>query len=342
MLDCLNNSVAFVPVSCPCLASVPVAVGSVTTTSIGLYLSDIMPVDFISACGEDTMWTTLKRLRETAKVELHQQVLKRISKIGNVLSPWTGFIGNTEGVPLAAADAYSGIKLSVSRPRRGVVATIKEVMVWASTEGNKNLKVYNRYGTEVVASQVVNIASGESGRWVTKVLATPIPLPLWADDEYTVEYTLVWDAAGVIGNDNGCISCSGTPPVWKSWFDVVGTASATPSTMTSYTNTEKMNGLRPKITVECSFEDLMCISEGEVKIALAVCLQYQWAVKVMEFIIDSGQINKWTSLGGEYLEGLLQKNRFVLSENLEYLASILYTGDCVQCIERTSKASMRI
>lgn len=342
MLQCLDDLVGYIPETCECLDDVPAGHSDVTVSELGKFLTDLLPSDFITKkCGDATIWTTLDRNRTSAKQDMLIKLTTRLKKNGKTFQPWTGYSGRNDGDAVVSAYTYNGIRYTLTRDYRGIYATIREIMVYSGTSGSKTIKVLDRNGTEVQDDQTITIASGEINRWVSKELTTPIQLQMWSDDDQCAEYNLVWNATNTKSNTRECPTCTGPQPMWK-YMEPQGVGSNEPGDHDSFTQQQHLSGLRPYITIECSFENLLCNARGDSRIAAGICLWYAWAINSLQYAINSGEINLWTSLGGEYLEGLLTNHTARYDENMTYLVEVLNTEECLKCNPRIQRGSIRV
>ncbi|MBL7942994.1 MAG: hypothetical protein JNM00_09525 [Flavobacteriales bacterium] len=334
MLECIDELVGIVPAECGCLVDVPEGM-DVTTSESGKYLSELMPVDFQKQCGHATVWNTLAMIRTSAKADLVQEVQMQLRKTHTIKSPWTGYIGSEDGSAVSAPSAWNGVKLSLKKQARGMYATIRSLKVRCRTAGTYSIVVVDRYGNAIEAPQSITIEAGDLTAWKSKDLTTEIRLPMWTDDSVEVQYRILWNAVDVLSNDEGCGSC--TKPAWYAYFDASGSKASDYADPDTFDSSTHLSGLRPNVTLECDFSELMCDAQGDVRIGLAVLFQHLWAIRSIEYIINSGQINTYTAMGPEYLNGLLQNHTIRYNVNLEWFAAVLYTGDCATCNNRVQR-----
>jgi hypothetical protein len=342
MLDCLNKLIGYVPGTCECLETVPDGFDAVTESQTGKYLSDLMPIDFTANCGDASIWHTLKRARESAKTDFINDLIKYYTLTGTVRNPWTGFVGKDQGASLVNTKALGGIRMTLHKQSRGMNASMNEIMVKTATAGTYTLKIVDRYGTELAADQVIQIDVADQNKWKLIQFTTAAKFPLWSDDSDATQYYILWNAINVVKNESECSGCMSTPSPYQNYFKVTGVNMDDLNDLPNSTASEFFFGIRPKLTIECAFEDLVCAADGQVKVSAAICLHLKWAINMLEKIINSGEINKYTSLGGEYLEDLLILHTSRYNENLAYFSQILYTADCVQCNPAIKRTSIRL
>lgn len=342
MLECLNPLIGYVPATCSCLDSVPNNFGeNPTSSTLSKYLADLIPDDFEKNCGDASVWNTFKRAREGAKVDMIKDLIDYYTLNGTIRNAWTGYAGKDTGGTLVNSKTWAGMRLSLIRNARGMNATVKEVMVKTSTVGTYTLKIINRYGEEL-HTQSIDIGSPEVQKWKKIALSASVKLPLWTDDSVEAQYYILWDAVNVYANESDCFGCASTPPFYATYFNPQGIAVNELTALPEQATNNFFAGIRPRITIECAFDELICAADGQVLTSAAICMQYRWAINLIEATINSGEITKLTSMGIEYLQGLLELHKPRYEHNIAYLAQILYTADCVQCNPSIKRQSIRL
>lgn len=345
MLDCLNKTIGYIRETCDCLPAIPESIEEPTASSTGLYITDLLPTDFTARCSESSVWTILKDQLEVSKLNLSMDLMKKYSEIGSIktaVSEYGGkdlvkdFIGNDENKDY-------GFSIRIAHQRRNVYLTVSKFMFHISAS-NGSIQVYDQYGATITDSQPFIIDGLITSKWQVIKLETEIKLPLWTDDDGELIYYFIFSGfEHTKQNESDCVGCA--KPSYAAYFELFGCEIDVNVEGAIPRYAPKKNwlpGVRPHFNIECDFESLICTATKSDINAAAIALYYLWAINTLEFIINSGNINLFTALGGEYLEGLLQNHTARYHANLKYLCEKLPTGECVICDPKIRMKSHRI
>ena len=338
-LECLDTLVGYIEAACDCLPSIPNTITTPHRSDTGFFVSNLMPTDFSTKCSNTTIWNTLKSAKDDAKISIVHDLKMHWEDTGHVKRSWTGYLGQEDGQSIAkpAGSSQSGFYIDIKRHRRNIYMTIDQIMVrTASTAGDYTLVVKDQYGNQVGQTNTITIESGDNSTWKVKKLTNPVSIPMWNDNEEPPKYYVFTDLPQVWSNITGCMSC--TKPHWFDYMELSGAFYDTDFRR----GNDVMHGIRPRITIECDFDGILCNSGKNTLAAAGATLYYKWAITALEFIINSGSINTYTALGGEYLEGLISQHSMNYRKNLSYLASQVNTGECVTCDPAVKLVSHRI
>jgi hypothetical protein len=335
MIDCVENLVGYAPSSCDCFDEVPEGFEDVTASESGLFLSDIMPMNFITKyCDDESRWNKLQRFKEQSLKDLSSAINKEWMNQGlKVVSPFTFWACKTEGEYAAAPHLWKGMRLKTHRSSEGITLTNSQTMFHTSVAGEYRYRVYEKNSSSYI-ERLITISENEVNKAIVKKFE-PIKLAMFSESGEPLEYAFVWDATNVLMNEVECSTCS--RPKWIEFFEQQSFTTNDPLVFpVNNPDDKRAFGIRPQFTIGCDIDSIICntIHNNEIALqTLAVCHYYDWAIKCLENLIQSGDIALFLEMSAQYIHGLLEGHSAGLNNNIKMLVALLNPGNCVECNE---------
>lgn len=277
-MACYDNIIGLARADCPCVDVAP-ASGYNTSTS-GLFISDIEPINALSGygeCGEASIWTILSKARDEAIRVFKADTNALLSQY---FSPrrqrFSGQIGQGSGRDtFTTTKTYAGVRIACN-PMRGGTLKITAIGTLFSGAGTLEVSVYNSLNEQVGDTVEVDTIAG----FKLNTLATAIELPLYVDFDDKHEYFLVYSHSPSNPAKVNSLSCGcggrlspyydtsrpvwgktyGGPDSWANWIMVGGWNG---DTLTDFDKCEgqtgtELNGLALQVELGCDISQVLC------------------------------------------------------------------------------------
>lgn len=345
-MECLENIIGITDSDCPCIIDglTEQEVEQLGESVSGLYLDEleggvnIRSLDMLDSCKNlaemaiGARDTAVKKLKGDIMVSLSNQY-----KTGK--KAYTGSIGRpsyrqnlTATQPYqfmrlrpaaAASDAVmkiTGMRLIVDR-----TALVTAQIVRAIRDGNQG---------EVLFSQTFTTLANA---YTTIPMATALELPLSAGGE-SYDYYIIWSrlGTGALPKDLK-LSCNcGGGTGYEQYFDVAGGELADIDALGSGRTDKYSHGLTIDVDVRCKPGNLICREydrENAIAVTMAWATMYKAGELLIESVMNSGEVNRYTMMNREYLWGKRNHFRKEYDTRIGYLSSVMdvSSSDCYIC-----------
>lgn len=348
-MECLNNIIGITNTTCACVLDglTPTQKEEAQLSKSGLYLDGnleggvhISDVKMLEYCDEYFRLAT--KAIKAAKKAFEDDIQVAIqTKYKTNKAKFIGELGRLQ---------YSGY-LTVSEPlqfmrlipkqENAAVMKINNVRLNISAAKNVNVKMIAvidglTYGDVVFESTVAT----QAGRFINVAIPENLKVPLTINNR-KINYYFVWEKTGVempINNGVSC-GCSGGD-AYKEYIEIKG--GGTTDIESLHDGTDRYaHGFSVDAELFCETGDLVCNEYNKnsiVSIVTAWSNLYKAGELLIEYILQSPEINRFTMMNREYLWG--KRNHF----KKEYENRIMYlvgeieitADDCFVC--RDAKA----
>lgn len=344
-MECLNNIIGITNSDCPCVIDglSPEEVAQLRESVSGLYLDEleggvnIRSLEMLDSCqnlAEMSLAardTAIKKLRDDILVSLQGKY--RTAKkafIGSIGRPsYTSNLNVTSEYqflrlrPTSQSDAIatiSGIRLIIDR-----VATIEVEIIRAPKGGNQGEKIFS----ETVTTN--------ANAYTAIPLTQPLELSLSGDGEI-YDYYIVWNRSGSGANPKdlkvscNCSSGSG----YEQFFQVHGGEMTDTNYLNNSRSDKYSHGLTLDVDIRCKPGNLICREydrENAIAVTMAWATMYKAGELLIEAVMNSGEVNRYTMMNREYLWGKRNHFRKEYETRVLYLASVMdvTSSDCFIC-----------
>lgn len=357
-LKCLENIIGLSRTECPCYdENKPV---DAEVSKSGIYLDELQGLDLklIGAdieCGDGDVWNKMEKALDISNNTFRTDILSAITEYASARrKPFNGKIGEVKkrAIRLAMTN-FMGVIIQGCNIK-GAEFTLKGISTLMDATTIFDVFIYNN----IQDDPILQIPGVEST--ANQVKANPLTpnsnltFPLYTTECDTLEYYIVYVPQGFNPYDNkvSC-GCSRKQP-WEQWFDVQGVTGDDVSTTDlreDLLRNEFANGLILDLTINCNTQDLICGGENvdldytndPIARVTATAIQYKAGETLLNDILSSGNINRYTMMSRESLYG--KRNHYAseygnriqwLSENMS-----INGNDCLGCNDgRMNRASI--
>lgn len=307
-LSCLDTLIGLSSRDCNCTSgSRP---SGYNTSATGYYLDDYeygVPMSDAGVastdCGESSVWDVYSTARSNAirdvKVDIQQALTSE--RDSNVIN-WRGTIAKAEATSyLSNTSGTAGMQVRPKYRLKDATLVVKAIWLGLDTTKSVALNVSSNDGSFTGSSVSLNATAGT---WVRNALETNIELPLYSIARTDVKYNFTFDLDGAKVYQNRISCCS--PPQWMNHLEVGGVIeSGDFSDTTLYANSYGY-GVVLEAYFSCNKLDWICDLEEmnglDFRDYLGRVIQFKAAIKLIDKITNSGNVNYYTLLGADQLQ----------------------------------------
>lgn len=169
----------------------------------------------------------------------------------------------------------------------------------------------------------------------------PISLPLTVNGQ-PAEYYLLYDRGTANPKDNKteCLPCQkGGQSSIAQYIQVNGAQVESLGELNTVTNGDiYARGLIADVDIRCNNETLVCReydANDVIALAMSYTVRFKYGELLIEKIMSSGEINRYTTMNREFLWGKRNSYKKEYTDRIAYLASVIDVGasDCYVCKE---------
>jgi hypothetical protein len=332
-LECLDYIIGLSRSECPCITdkidNVPVDWFKKSTS--GLFLDElpgivgIKSVEASQQCAEE-LTTFYKQAIETSKTTLRDDFIIGLTQ--RFRQAQKTYIGKGGGQEFTANEVlagvnYAGVHLRNDWMRGGSIKLKSIYCMFAAPP--LELKVYRMACQTFVLEELQTITPipAITANTVHQVqLASPIELSM---DGY--EYFVLYNAAGVVPKNNSVsCGCGAIERLLLQYLRLEGVVGSDLSAFNSWQIASSAHGLAFDLEVGCDASNILCelfASDMAYQAVIANSIRFKAAELVMEKVLASENINRYTMLDREYLWG--KRNNF----RKEYLDRVTWMVETV-------------
>jgi len=327
----------------------------------GLYLDELESLNFISAItnceNNGDVWEQMERSRQIA-VTMFRGDVNALMMNHFVLrrQNFSGGIGRAvvKNTLTQVAGQWYGMRIWCENVKSGYML-IKNIGTIFEQTGAISLQIWNNLG-ELVTTVDLNTLANKH-----QLNTESIELPLHSPYIEHLEYYLIYQAGAnqAKNNDLKC-ACGGFKPyfdihrpycrttqhernyMWSNWVMVGGFhANTLPSFNTDtmpYTTSNMLYGLTLEVDIKCRVDEVLCYEsldfEGNMLArAMAIAIQHKAASTMASWVINSGNLNRFTMINTEQTILDIAKWDGTYTEMIKYIAENvnITTNDCLYC-----------
>lgn len=345
-MACLDNIIKLSRTNCECFDN-----GKPISYNEGLseiYLDELEGLSLeglqgTENCEKGTLWDMMDRARTNATLQFKNDLLACLeSSFSDKKSNFTGLVGDTTfNSTLSFSKDMAGLKV---RPYEtvGGYLTINRIGLVFNAIGAITVDVYSNEDYNIPIATYNMTTAANVVQYVS--LSTPLQLPLWSDKVSQLEYYFVYSVNQSVMPKNikencGCLKKSALK--YQNWFTVSGIRgnSDTQFNMFGGVNAKEMNGLILDVALTCKKDRLICSDEypldfnnGRVN-QMAYAVRFKAGAMLVQMILDSPAINRYTLLGREALYGKRNHYNAQYEKWVSYLCenTEITNQDCLIC-----------
>lgn len=344
-MDCLNNIIKLSRTECPCFDSdKPETAGDGKSP---VYLDEIEGlnlsiIESASDCEQGSLWNLMDRARENAITSFKADLLSCIEGDYIPKRPnYKGIIGQTTfNSSLNITQTMAGVSVVFPKITGGKMI-INRIAVMINNTQNLTVRVYNNdeNKTTPIAEYIIPATADTTSYGV---LTTPLELPMWSNNVHNLEYYFVYERSGFLpkNNKSQCIPCSGGAKVvtWANWLSLRG-IKGNDTSFSSFNKQDELMGIALDVELKCEGARVICSDDYPIDFETGYGLQMAYAVRfkaaalLIDSILSSPQINRYTMMDREALYGKRASYRSTYDEWIVYLCknTPIINNDCWVC-----------
>ena len=344
-MECLKNIIGITNSDCPCVIDglTPEEVEKLRESESGLYLDEleggvnIRSLEHLDSC--QNMAEMALGARDTAVKKLNDDILVALqNKYRSAKKAFIGNIGRpsyTKNMnvnmpyqfmrlrPIRQSDAImkiSGLRLILDRQAMVMVNILR-----APKGANQG---------EVIFSETV---TASANTYTAVPIPEPLEYPLSANGEL-YDYYIVWSRLGTGANPKDLkISCNcSSGSGYDQFFDVSGGEMSDLNYLNNARGDRYSHGIVLDVDIRCKPGELICREydrENAIAVTMAWATMYKAGELLIESVMNSGEVNRYTMMNREYLWGKRNHFRKEYETRVLYLASVMdvTSSDCFIC-----------
>lgn len=341
-MDCLKDIIGISRTDCECIDVDP----KYQVSKSGIYIDEVegglkpSAIDKIDCQSfVDKMVQARKRATdmfiESILAEYATESYRKIHK------DFKGNIAKKTYVRTLSTFKYAGLVLR-TKMIKGANITIKSIGLIIDQESDVTIQVYKGYRNSDQITLLHSIPNIPTIKNIANQydLPNPLVLPLVDELEEPIDYYFVYDTEeyGNPKDNKASCSCGGMDAILKSYVSVAGVASNSLGNLSKVKRTLNANGLFLGAEIKCSTRDTICelinIDESNT---IAHSIAYKAQELLIEDLMSSGNINKYTQLSKEHLWGKRNHFRKEFDDRVIWLTQTYpmnLLSDCVVCTDR--------
>lgn len=343
-ITCLDTLVGLTDLDCNCISGIPSDAG---TSDSGYYLTDRdYGIPFLPAlaanveCGEGSLWDVLEKARTSAIGSINTDLPALLKKhYDKVILPYSGQVGMDKfSSERVLTTEYAGQQIWSRRRIKDAYFVVTGITtIWNQTLTGQTITITSN--NPDFDDQTLEVDSSAGARQANSLDEEDyIYLPLYSEVCYEARYSFSYELSGGLQPyDNIYYCCSYRPP-WKSHIGAGGFNLDDVSDVNdSCYSSNAANGLIIHGFFKCDNLAWICnlkeLDGYDFLDVLARTIQFRAGVELATAIIDSSQINYWTTLTATQLMGKRNHYWKRYNDNLLWMVQNLpqrSTG-CYQC-----------
>jgi hypothetical protein len=318
---CLETSIGLSQTVCNCFEDTPT---DYNTSDSGYYLDELegISLNMVNAmndCENGNVWDILAKARTNAIQDFKGDLLTQIGSLNKKrIENITYNIGSQKyTTAYNAGKTYAGVRL-VPRPINNGIIKINHIKLLFNSTVTVTCKIFNNLSSTALYTFNVNCTANMASQSAT----LNYELPMYVSGEQ-IEYFLVYEypvGAFPLQNKIVCssclkwdITCCEDPcfgnrivkdQTWNNNLMIGGISGDDWTELDEQTGiSNQNNGIIINLTMNCDYESLICgnidYANGGLPMAIAKSIQLKAGALLCDYILSSGQINRYTMIDRE-------------------------------------------
>lgn len=341
-MECFKNIIGISRTECECLASaIP---PEDQESKSGIYLDEVEGGLKISAIAKIDCRDFLEKAKDARKraIDLFIEQIIGVYSSAPYRRRYRQFksrIGKVNSLRPLNTKTYAGLRLR-SNLIRGAELTVTKIGLILMSEQDVTVQVYKSYRDdssfmELVTeySDIPTIANVTS----TYILPEPLVLPLYDDNLREIDYYFVYDTSeyGQPRDNQSSCSCGGMESILKTYLKSQGVTSDTVEGLVMASASNYAYGLFLEAEIDCGVKEMLCsLLTYDESNTIAHAIAYKAQELLIEDVLGSANINRFTMLSNERLWGKRNHFRKEFDDRVIWLSQVLpveQISDCLHC-----------
>lgn len=340
-MECLENIIGITKDNCECLQQdlSPEEIAELSVSKSGLYLEELEGGLFLRNVAQldkcksfieiqkNAIETAIKHLKTDLFAQLNQKYkVKKTAFVGDIGKP-------SYSATLDVEERLQFIKLTPNKDSDAIIH-LQTIRVFLNQDTMTKVWLYQIPEGEMIGE----ILSEQEIQSVNGILTvnTNVLLPLKKNGRF-VTYYAIFERLGVVKPRNIKISCGCSGgDAFAQFIGVSGGGSENFSSLSSEKTDGFTHGFSLDVTIRCETGNLICREYDEndgIALVTAFALLYKSGELIIENIMNSSEVNRFTMLSREHLWGKRNHFKSEYIKRMSYLTSEIdvSSSDCFIC-----------
>lgn len=345
-MDCLKNIIGVTSTDCTCYGIG--ADADLQKTTSGLYIDELEGGITLKAVTEtdscQSLLEIMKQIRDLAIQRTGDDVRIQIAdKYSKASKPYVGSIGENTFTGSLPASNYFGQKWQ-SNGYVDSVAIVKKIQFLGTAPNasvDDNLILYKQVGGSSLVAPVqvfsTKILSGNQTNIPLGAGVTELRLPMTEAGFFLTYYWSVVGAGFTPRNNIARCNCGGKLLLMDRFMDISGFASTTDAFHPAPPPRDAdAHGLVFDVELRCDDSQLICREYDEnngVSVTLAYAAQFKAGELLIESVLRSPEVNRFTMMNREYLWGKRNHFKTEYENRIKYIRKVVDVSEsgCFIC-----------
>lgn len=331
--ECLPNLVGITDIECACTEVPQGKEYNITESETGYFLTDFIDLK-IANINCDTANDLFDRMNKFVQkgfddfaVMLMDEARKR-SMMNQNLKPFSGWLGGSN--PFVTDEDFGRWQGVVFRSKEIEATSLRvrkiRIKLKKNTLQPSNFIIVDNFGNRHHTSTLP-----ASSNLVLEADVN-ITLPLYDNDSSELTYYFLHDVVDFQHNKPDC-GCGGTRARrYKNFVSMNGTRTDNQADAhLDHTSSTSAFGLMIDCEMQCSFQDIFCSMTTEQRKQYGVGVLRKATINAVEWLLTRSEVNQFTLLGSEQLEGIAKLSQIEAEKASEWLLSDINLSPCYTC-----------
>jgi hypothetical protein len=342
-MECLNNIVGLSRTECECqVAEIPTVDQESTS---GIYIDEVeggLKLSAIESMDCQTFVDKAKQARKRAIDMFTEQIIGvySTSPYRRRFRPFNSRIAKVNSLRLLNVPQFAGLRLRTNLTR-GSYLIIDKIGLIIEREESVTLNIYrtyrdDHYGIPEKVAEITGIETIANLPSI-KTLDAPLSLPLYDDQLKAIDYSFIYDTVlyGQPRDNSASCSCGGSEQILKTYLMPQGVSASTIEGIATGGSSSYANGIFIDGRIDCQMQDIICqMLQMDQSKTIANAIAYKAQEMLIEDLMGSGNINRYTMLSSEHLWGKRNHFRKEFDDRLLWLTQTIpveHLSDCLAC-----------
>ncbi|WP_313418825.1 hypothetical protein [Sphingobacterium multivorum] len=341
-MECLDKIIGISNTDCECATQDIQPEDRVSKSGIfmdevegGLKLSSIEKID----CQD--FLTKSRNARKRATDQFIESILAQYATDGGFTQKFEKFdgrIGKTEHLrTLSYLPKYAGLKLKPLLIRGSSIKISSIGLIWGS-ETTVSLSIYKCYGKGydldlIKTIEIQTLANIQSLHTLDELLE----LPLADDRNLPIQYYFLYDtsSSGFPRDNKATCTCGGMERILKTYLSLGGVQADSMDGINLSNEYVQANGIYLNAKIDCTSKAAICnLLALDESNTIAHAIAYKAQEFLIEDVMSSGRVNRFTMLSNEHMWGKRNHFRKEFDNRIMWLSQTypyIKINDCVEC-----------
>lgn len=337
---CIETIIGLSQTICNCFEDTPT---DYNVSDSGYYLDELEGISLnlaqsASDCEQGSVWDILQKARTNAIIDFKSDLIVQVGSLyKKTIENNTYQIGSVKYITTYTPNTvYAGVRLVPKQIDNGKI-TINTVKYIHSTSGVVvNFSIFNNLSSTALHTFTITTVANQAASSAT----LGYELPMYVSGEQ-VEYYIVYEVPATgspLQNKIVCSSCAKwdlrccdepcfgnrikKDEMWNNSLMIGGIKGDDWDALDNASGTSNQNnGIILNVSLNCDYTDMICgntdYSNGGIPMAMAKAVQLRAGALVCDYILSSGNINRYVMLDRERI--LAKKNEYITEYNTRVL-----------------------